>query len=228
MTPNMQQLVLFDVDGTLTHSTLADGLCYAQVMSAHLDIDVDTDWSTYRYSTESGIAQELFARAGRPLPTTRDLEPVRRRLLTLLDSAFAADAGACTPVPGARALIERLRAEPNLSVAIATGAWGDSARLKLRHAGLAVTDLPLATADDAVVREDIMTIARTRAAEHAGVTRFDRVTYVGDQVWDVVAAQMLGFAFVGVRVDGDLDYLRAAGATTVVRDLSAADLSLFV
>ena len=224
----MAQLVLFDVDGTLTHSTLADGLCYAQVMSAHLDIDVDTDWSMYRHSTESGITRELFARAGRPLPTTRDLEPVRRRLLTLLASAFAADARACAPVPGARALIERLRAEPNLSVAIATGAWEDSTRLKLRHAGLGVADLPLATADDAVVREDIMTIACARAAEHAGVPGFNRVTYVGDQVWDVIAAQTLGFAFVGVCTDGDIDRLRTAGAKTVVRDLRAADPSLFV
>ena len=224
----MRQLALFDVDGTLVHSTLTDGLCYAQVMSAHLDIDVDTDWSTHRHSTESGIAQELFARAGRPLPTTRDLEPVRRRLLTVLASAFAADPQACVPVPGARALIERLRAEPNLSVAIATGAWGDSARLKLRHVGLAVADLPLATADDAVVREDIMTIACARAAEQAGVPGFNRVTYVGDQVWDLIAAQTLGFAFVGVCVDGDMDRLRTAGAKTIVRDLRAADPSLFV
>ena len=224
----MRRLALFDVDGTLVHSTLPEGLFYAQVMSAHLDIDVDTDWSTHRHSTESGIAQELFARAGRPRPTTRDLEPVRRRLLTVLASAFAADAQACAAVRGARALIERLRTEPNLSVAIATGAWGDSARLKLRHAGLAVADLPMATADDAVTREDIMTIACARAAEDTGVPGFDRVTYVGDQVWDVTAAQTLGFGFVGVRVDGAMDRLRDAGAKTVVRDLRAADPSLFV
>ena len=63
---------MFDVDGTLTQSTLADRVCYAQVMSEHLDIEIDTDWSTYRQSTDSGIAHELFARAGRPTPTAQD------------------------------------------------------------------------------------------------------------------------------------------------------------
>ncbi len=218
---------MFDIDGTLTQSTLADGACYAQAMSEHLDIEIDTDWSTYRHSTDSGIAQELFARAGRPRPTARDLEPVRRRLLTLLGAALATDPEACAPVPGAGTLIERLRATPGVSIAIATGAWEDSARLKLRHAALPVNDLPLASGDDAASREEIMMLGLQRAADHAGVSSFDRVSYVGDQVWDVVAAQTLGFEFVGVRVDGDVGRLRQAGARTVIRDFRVAEPSLF-
>ncbi len=218
---------MFDVDGTLTQSTLADGVCYAQAMSEHLDIEIDTDWSTYRHSTDSGIAQELFARAGRPTPTAHDLEPVRRRLLTLLSAALATDPEACRPVPGAGSLIERLRATPGVSIAIATGAWEDSARLKLRHAALPVNDLPLASADDAASREEIMMVGLQRAADRAGVSSFDRVSYVGDQVWDVVAAQTLGFEFVGVRVDGDVGRLRQAGARTVIRDFRVAEPSLF-
>ena len=35
----MRQLVMFDIDGTLTQSTLADGVCYAQAMSEHLDMN---------------------------------------------------------------------------------------------------------------------------------------------------------------------------------------------
>ncbi len=72
-----------------------------------------------------------------------------------------------------------------------------------------------------------MMIGLQRAADHAGVSSFDRVSYVGDQVWDVVAAQTLGFEFVGVRVDGDVDRLHLAGARTVIRDFRVADPSLF-
>ena len=61
----MHHLVMFDVDGTLTQSTAADRSCYAQALSQHLDLQVDTDWSTYRHITDSGIAQELFERCGR-------------------------------------------------------------------------------------------------------------------------------------------------------------------
>ncbi len=33
-------------------------------MSEHLETNIDTDWSTYRHSTDSGIALELFPRGG--------------------------------------------------------------------------------------------------------------------------------------------------------------------
>ena len=219
----MAQLVMFDVDGTLTRSIRADGVCYAQAMSEYLDMEIDTDWSAYRHSTDSGIAQELFARAGRPPPTTRDIERIRRRLLGLLADALRADPCECAPVSGAGSLIERLRTTPEVNVSIATGAWEDSARLKLRHAELPVSDLPFASGDDAAAREEIMTISLQRALQQAGVSAFDHVTYVGDQIWDVVAAQTLGFDFVGVAVGVGADSLRTAGAEVVVRDFTSAE-----
>ena len=72
-----------------------------------------------------------------------------------------------------------------------------------------------------------MMVGLQRAADRAGVSSFDHVSYVGDQVWDVVAAQTLGFEFVGVRVDGDVGRLRQAGARTVIRDFRVAEPSLF-
>ena len=215
-------LIMFDVDGTLTQSTIADGACYAQAMSEHLDITIDTDWSTYRHSTDSGIAQELFARAGRRLPTARDLEPIRHRLIELLKVALHAEPLACAPTLGAGTLIEHLRATPGVTIAIATGAWEDSARLKLRHAALPVADLAFASGDDAVSREEILAVSLGRAKAHGGVTGFDAVTYVGDQPWDVVAAKTLGFAFVGVGEPDRSERLRAAGAETVIPNFAGA------
>ena len=42
--------------------------------------------------------------------------------------------------------------------------------------------------------------------------------YVGDGVWDARAARALKIGFVGVRVDGREERLRAAGAERIVRD----------
>ena len=56
---------MFDVDGTLTQSTRLDETCYVQAMAEHLNMQIDRDWSTYRDSTDSGNALELFERAGR-------------------------------------------------------------------------------------------------------------------------------------------------------------------
>ena len=62
---------------------------------------------------------------------------------------------------------------------------------------------------------------------YAGVTGFDAVTYVGDQPWDVVAAQTLGFRFVGVGGPGGTERLQAAGAETVIPDFTDATAALF-
>ena len=127
----------------------------------------------------------------------------------------------------ARRHIERLRNEPGLSIAVATGAWEDSACLKLRHAGIPFDGLPLASADDALSRETIMALAYERAAVQAKVDSFDSVTYFGDQTWDVLAARSLGFDFVGVATDRRMDRLRTAGAVTVIRDFITADPLVF-
>lgn len=223
----MQRLVMFDVDGTLTSSTAVDGSSYAQAVAEHLGVQIDTDWSTYRHVTDSGIATELFERQGRGAPDPNELNSLRQRFLSLLSAALAADPGSCSEVPGARVLIERLRNEPGLSIAVATGGWKDSACLKLRHAGLPFDGIAFASADDAVSRAAIMTLAYQRAAAQAAVDSFDSVTYVGDRIWDVRAARSLGFRFVGVAADGRTDRLRAAGSVTIIRDFTTAEPSLF-
>ena len=104
-------------------------------------------------------------------------------------AALADDPQACAPVPGAIRLIECLRTTPDVSVAIATGAWEDLGRLRLRHAALPVNDLPLASGDDAISREEIMTISHRRAANLAEIAAFDQIAYVGDQPWDPASAR---------------------------------------
>jgi len=46
------------------------------------------------------------------------------------------------------------------------------------------------------------------------------VVYVGDGVWDARTSRELGIGFVGVRVRGDFENLKAEGATALIRDYS--------
>jgi phosphoglycolate phosphatase-like HAD superfamily hydrolase len=102
-------------------------------------------------------------------------------------------------------------------VAVATGGWGPSARLKLRVAELPIDDAVLACADDARSRADIVRLARERA-EAFYQRRFDRVVSVGDGVWDVETAIVLGLPFVGIATGTRADRLHSAGARTVLPD----------
>ena len=210
------RLAIFDVDGTLTRSTAVDAVCYARAVSDHLAVQIDTDWSNYRHATDAGILSEVLERQGiAESPST--VAAVRDRFLRLLSGALVTDPTCCREVPGARTLIESLRKVTDLQLAIATGAWADSARLKLRHANLAVLQLPFASSDDSPSREEILRIASERAGAVIG-SRFDTVTYVGDASWDVAAARSLGFNFIGIACNGHTDRLRSAGAAVVFAD----------
>ena len=81
----------------------------------------------------------------------------------------------------------------DLSSAIATGGWRESAQLKLDAAGLNRFGIPLATSDDAPDRKDIMRIV----LGHPG-TGFDSITCYGDGALARIASQQLGWNFVAV------------------------------
>ncbi|HEY3155366.1 MAG TPA: HAD family hydrolase [Candidatus Eisenbacteria bacterium] len=212
------QLIIFDVDGTLTRSTSIDATCYARAVAEHLRMQVNTDWSMYRHATDAGILSELLERQG--IPETRpDVAAVRARFLGLLSAALTLDPTLCREVPGARAAIESLREVPEFQLAIATGAWADSARLKLRHASVGIDQIPLASSDDSPSREKILEIAFERAAARSG-QRPDAVTYFGDAPWDVSAAHSLGFRFIGIACEGDMGQLRSAGASVILPDFT--------
>ncbi len=215
------RLIIFDVDGTLTRSTTVDTLCYERAVSAQLAVPIDTEWSSYRNPTDAGILSEILERHGIP-ESPSCLAAVRHRFLRILSAALATDPHCCREVPGAAAVIEYLRELPDLQLAIATGAWADSACMKLRHANILTEQLPLASSDDSPSREQILRIALQRAAARTG-REFDVVTYVGDALWDLSAARYWGFHFVGIACDNDERQLRSAGATVVFPDFADRD-----
>ena len=110
-------------------------------------------------------------------------------------------------------------------MAIATGGWTPSARFKLTESGIAWEGLPAAYACDAHPREEIIALAMERAAElHAcDVDAFTRVVYVGDGLWDLRAAGILGISFLGIASGDRARQLESAGAPMVVEDFTDPD-----
>jgi phosphoglycolate phosphatase-like HAD superfamily hydrolase len=217
------RLVIFDIDGTLTQTMKADEECFVRSLAEVCGIrDVDTDWSRYKHATDSGIFHEIHqARIGQP-PSPLEVSQFRQHFVGLLarvssEAAFAA-------VPGASLLLSRLADSAEHRVALATGAWRDSARLKMASAGLCYDDYPEASSDDAFDRESIIRLSMRRAAERYGGC--STTIYVGDSVWDARACRGVGIPFIGVAVDGRATRLVAEGAVRVLPDLSDADLFL--
>jgi phosphoglycolate phosphatase-like HAD superfamily hydrolase len=217
--------VIFDVDGTLTESGDVDTEINVRAMAELFGVgDVDTDWSHYRHATDGGVFEECFARRwGRPAgPDERTR--FEERVGADMEEALRAHPHRSRAVTGAPALLAALAARPEVTVALASGAYQRSMLAKLRGAGLELEALPRATGSDAIAREEIVALACARAATRAGGRRFDRVVSVGDGVWDAATARRLELAFIGVGSGAARARLEHAGARTVVddyRDLAA-------
>jgi len=179
-------LAIFDIDGTLIDSNAVDNECFLATFEVAFGIPAaDVDWRDYRHHTDRGLTHEFLQRAWVRDPAEEDiarhrtafLGALRRRITTLEE------------IRGARAFLAFLH-ERGWEVALATGAWSESARLKLAAAGFP-SDLPLACCDVWASREQIVLGAI------AGRT-CDRIVVFGDGWWDVRTSRTLGLPFIGV------------------------------
>jgi phosphoglycolate phosphatase-like HAD superfamily hydrolase len=217
-------LVMFDIDGTLTETMKVDEECFVRSFKDVFGFaDIDTDWSHYSRTTDSGIFHDVFAtRVGRA-PAAQEVSQFRQHFIQLL--AAASSQSPFAPVAGADGLLSRLTLGGSHRVSFATGGWRDSARLKMASAGMCFDDHPAASADDALDRESIMRLSRQRAAERYGES-FACTVYVGDEVWDARACRSVGIPFIGIGTGNRAARLSAEGAVCVFPDFSDADMFL--
>jgi phosphoglycolate phosphatase-like HAD superfamily hydrolase len=211
----MNQLAIFDIDGTLTATNSVDDECYLRAAAETLEVDFGmVEWSDAPHVTDSAIARWLWTSHRGRAPESRELAQLQQRFLTLLNAALFSSPGRFMAIEGARDIVQHLRSA-GWCVAIATGGWGASAAIKLRAAGLLDDHIPLACADDAEAREAIVRLAWQKAEAQTG-TSFQRVVSVGDAPWDVRTAHSLGIPFVGIATGDAAHRLRLAGATTIL------------
>ena len=211
------KLAIFDIDGTLTDTNAADNACFLQAFEESLGIrDIDTDWTSYRYSTDSGIVTEILERH-RGQVDEEQVEALRTRFVALLAERFKTQP--LEPIPGAPELLRRLEAAPGWAYAIATGGWRESALLKLRTAGIEIDGVPFASSDEVYSRAAILE-AVIAEARRAHSNRFERTVYIGDAAWDVRTAAKMRLPFVGVGSGPRMERLRDAGALHVLENFS--------
>jgi phosphoglycolate phosphatase-like HAD superfamily hydrolase len=206
-------IALFDIDGTLTASNEIDSVCFADAFRDVFQLEIDTNWDGYEHTTDRGIATEALLRARGRQPSEHELSLHRTRFVQLLDARMTD----LPEIPGASAFLAQLL-DLNWRIALCTGAWDDSARLKLLRAGLP-TDLPLASCDDDISREAIL----RRGIVLVGGTEDDIIVCFGDAAWDVRAAASLQLPFIGIASGSRAEELRRSGTATVFENfLNAA------
>ncbi|HEX4653128.1 MAG TPA: HAD family hydrolase [Candidatus Udaeobacter sp.] len=215
---------MFDIDGTLTETMKIDEECFVRSFNDVFGLaDIDTDWSHYSRTTDSGIFHDVFTSRIGQSPTARQVCQFRQHFVQLLTAASSQSPFA--PVAGAGRVLSRLAHGSSYRVSLATGGWRDCARLKLASAGMCFDDHPAASADDAFDRESIMMLSKQRAAERYGES-FACTLYVGDEVWDAQACRSVGIPFIGIGTGSRATRLSTEGAVCVFPDFSDANTFL--
>lgn len=182
--------VIFDIDGTLTHSTEFDSLCFKSAVLEHVDVAFKDDWGEYKHVTDSGIVNEILDSHG--------LQQHKCELTAKIKSTFISNIenhlrrNPVEEIPGANNFLAKLTEIRTVSIAIATGGWGETAELKLKSAGIDYQNIPLCSANDGFSRVDIMKYARAKAGKEAEQS----VSYFGDASWDKQACEALDWNFI--------------------------------
>lgn len=183
---------VFDIDGTLLESFEKDCELFVSAVRKVLGVGkVDTDWSAYEHVTDQGVLLQIM-RVNGIAPSDELLEATKREFVSSLRAHIDAN-GPFREIPGARAFVSRLMASGRHYVSYATGAWRESALLKLRTAGFPLDGLRISTSSEHEDRVSIMRGALAGAPGH-----IEKITYYGDGAWDRTAARELGWDFTPV------------------------------
>lgn len=221
------RMAIFDIDGTLTNTNEFDLRAYVRALADEFGIDAKgLRWADYPHVTDIGITNDVFREHLGRLPDEAEVARLQRRLLALFDEARECEPSLVHEIAGAQRILDHLRAHTDWTLGIATGCWRVSAEWKLRAAGLEVDGIPAAFCEDGISREAIVAAAMRRAAGANGVEVFGTIVSIGDGEWDVLTADKLNLAFVGVCSDGDKSSLYRFGVKEVLVDYSDLDAAL--
>lgn len=203
-TTDRLEAVILDVDGTLIDSNDAHARAFVEA-AEELGFP-GGDFTTVRRLIGMGADRliprvygfESEASKGKALGERKD-EIFRGRYLPSL-----------RPTPGARALLERMRAE-GLRLVVATSATEDDLHALLERAGVADLIARTTSASEVENSKPAPDVVESALAD-AGAPA-DRVVMIGDTPYDVEAATRAGVRLIGVRCGGwDDEALRGAVA----------------
>jgi len=199
---NGHRLVLFDIDGTLLSAgrIARDSILRAlEAAFAWKASDAHQDRGRFDFSgkTDPQIVRELVAEEIGPQRFEQGLPEALRLYLEELERGLLP--GTVVPKPGISALLERLSAEPEVTLGLLTGNLERGARLKLAPPDYNRYFPFGAFGSDSSDRYTLPQLAVERALAHTG-RRFSgkTIVVVGDSVHDVACGRALGVKSVAV------------------------------
>ncbi len=215
------KLVLFDVDGTLLRTGGRGVSCMELAGQALFGPDFTTPILNPAGSMDPDLYAQLVAHHGIEDGDACHGDFQQHYLHHLTEKLSRP--GAAWALPGVIALLDQLRAEPNVDLGLVTGNYTRAVPIKLQAAGIDPGWFEdNAFGDQAADRAGMIRLARQRHTRRTGKELDGNdVLMVGDTPNDVNAARQAECLCLAVATGRfSVDDLRAAGAQHAVEDLS--------
>ncbi len=198
-----KNLIVFDIDDTLTKSEKQHQTAYVNAMKHFGMTEINQDWRTYKNVTDSYILKEVFElnfQRAFDLEMIPDFEEKMTAEMLTMQKTEA--------IPGAGTIVDYFLRETDYAICFATGSLHKPAMLKLEQAGINFIPELVEASNTIYTREDIVRSAMNKAKNYFQVEEFDHVISVGDGIWDLRTAKNLGVHFLGIRDKNLKDFQR--------------------
>ncbi|CAM1346211.1 HAD family hydrolase [Tenacibaculum crassostreae] len=214
-----KNLIVFDIDDTLTKSENQHQTAFVEAMVSLGISDINKDWKSYKNMTDSYILKKNYERNFNKefdcSFMSKFEEKMTEHLLSLPKTS---------EINGAGEVVNYFMRKTDYAICFATGSLLEPALIKLQQANINFIPNVVETASKFYTREEIVTSAMNKAKKYFGVENFDNIISVGDGIWDLRTAKNLGIHFLGIR-NKNLSDFKAEGIKSHIEDWNSFDFN---
>ncbi len=213
-----ENLIVFDIDDTLTKSEFQHQLAYVNAMQAFGIVNIDKNWKHYTHHTDSYILSKNYE-ANLKIPFDFSFIPNFEEKMT--DELLALKP--TTEIKGAKDIMDFFMKDTNYAVVLATGSLLKPALVKLEQAGIPYDEDLVVSSNTIFEREGIVSEAIGRAKRFHGVDSFKDIISIGDGIWDLKTARNLNVHFIGIGTKNLVDF-KNENCKVAIEDWTGFDL----
>ena len=185
-------LIVFDIDDTLTKSEYQHQSAYVDTMREFGITEINQNWKAYKHHTDSYILKENFENNHAKKFEFSQIPSFEDRMTEQMLSLKKV-----SEIKGAKHVVDYFFDRDDYAVAFATGSLLKPAFLKLNQTKIKYSKELVVGSNTIYTREEIVKEAIKRAQHVHDIDRFHTIIAVGDGLWDLKTARNLGLHFIG-------------------------------
>lgn len=196
-------LIVFDIDDTLTKSENQHQLAFVKAMKEIGVTEINQNWKEYQHHTDSYILKVNYENNFSQAFDWNMIGNFDQRMSEIMQTLEPVQ-----EIKGARNFVDYLRFEKNYALAFATGSLLQPALLKLKQATIWHVKNLISSSNQHFEREQIVADAVEKAKQYYKVEKFENIISIGDGLWDLKTARNLGVHFIGVGLKNYADFAK--------------------